>query len=62
MTTIVNTHDMNSVIEIGEKVVFIHEGRKLWEGSNSDIMHTTCSELNDFVFATSLAKKIKEQP
>lgn len=60
MTTIVNTHDMNSVIEIGEKVVFIHEGRKLWEGSNDEIMNTSCAELNDFVFATSLAKKLKE--
>jgi len=61
ITTIVNTHDMNSVIEIGEKVVFIHEGKKLWEGNNTEIMNTSCVELNDFVFATSLAKKIKEK-
>lgn len=62
ITTIVNTHDMNSVIEIGEKVVFLHEGKKLWEGSNKDIMHTSCTELNEFVFATSLAQKLKEHP
>ena len=60
ITTIVNTHDMNSVMEIGEKVVFIHEGKKLWEGSNNDILETTCKELKDFVFATKLAKKLKE--
>jgi len=59
MTTIVNTHDMNSVIEIGQKVVFISEGRKLWEGSNKDILTSDCEPLNDFVFASSLAKKIK---
>jgi len=61
MTTIINTHDMNSVMEIGEKIVFIHEGKNLWEGSNREIMTTTCTELNEFVFATSLAKKLKEQ-
>lgn len=60
ITTVVNTHDMNSVMEIGEKVVFIYEGRKLWEGSNSEILETNCKELNDFVFATNLAKKLKQ--
>ena len=59
ITTIVNTHDMNSVIEIGQKVVFISEGRKLWEGSNKDILTSDCEPLNDFVFASSLAKKVK---
>jgi phospholipid/cholesterol/gamma-HCH transport system ATP-binding protein len=59
MTTIINTHDMNSVIEIGEKVVFIHEGEKVWEGSKHEIMDTDCQELNDFVFATNLAKKLR---
>jgi phospholipid/cholesterol/gamma-HCH transport system ATP-binding protein len=59
ITTLINTHDMNSVIEIGEKVVFIFEGRKIWEGSNDDILHTDCKELNDFVFATNLAKKLR---
>lgn len=60
ITTIVNTHDMNSVMEIGDKVVFIFEGKKIWEGSNDEIMHTNCTELNDFVFATNLAKKLRE--
>lgn len=59
ITTIVNTHDMNSVLEIGDMVVFIYEGKKLWEGTNKEIMNTSCKELNDFVFATSLAQKLK---
>ncbi len=60
ITTVVNTHDMNSVMEIGEKVVFIFDGKKLWEGTNDEILETKCKELNDFVFATNLAKKLKE--
>ena len=57
MTTIVNTHDMNSVIEIGEKVIFIHEGVKCWEGTNKEILHSDNQILNDFVFANSLADR-----
>lgn len=60
ITTIVNTHDMNSVLEIGEKVIFIHEGKKLWEGTQKEIMETETRELNDFVFATTLAQKLKK--
>lgn len=59
MTTIVNTHDMNSVMEIGEKIVFISEGEKLWEGNKNEVLNSDCKPLNDFVFANSLAKKIK---
>lgn len=59
MTTIVNTHDMNSVIEIGEKIVFIHEGLKCWEGTNKEILNSDCKTLNDFVFANALAKQLK---
>jgi phospholipid/cholesterol/gamma-HCH transport system ATP-binding protein len=59
ITTIVNTHDMNSVMEIGEKVVFIHEGRKCWEGTKEDIFNSEDIYLNDFVFASNFAKKIK---
>jgi phospholipid/cholesterol/gamma-HCH transport system ATP-binding protein len=59
ITTIVNTHDMNSVMEIGQKVVFIYEGNKAWEGSNKDILHSENTDLNNFVFATNLAKKAK---
>jgi len=58
-TTIVNTHDMNSVMEIGDKVVFIYEGLKCWEGSKHDILAATNKYLNDFVFANNLAKQIK---
>ena len=59
MTTIVNTHDMNSVIEIGEKIVFSHEGLKCWERPNKEILSSDCETLNDFVFANSLAKQLK---
>ncbi len=59
-TTIVNTHDMNSVMKIGQKVVFIHEGRKCWEGSNEEILHSDCDTLNDFIFANALAKQLRD--
>jgi phospholipid/cholesterol/gamma-HCH transport system ATP-binding protein len=61
MTTIVNTHDMNSVLEIGEKVVFISEGIKYWEGSGSEVMHSDCQPLNDFIFASKMARQLKDQ-
>jgi phospholipid/cholesterol/gamma-HCH transport system ATP-binding protein len=60
ITTIVNTHDMNSVMEIGEKVVFISEGQICWEGNRTEILNSNCKLLNDFVFANALAKKLKE--
>lgn len=59
ITTIVNTHDMNSVLEIGEKVVFIYQGKAWWQGTSDDILHSDNHELNDFVFASSMAKKAK---
>lgn len=59
MTTIVNTHDMNSVMEIGAKVVFIANGLKCWEGTNREILHSDNQQLNDFIFANSLAKHVK---
>ncbi len=59
ITTIINTHDMNSVLEIGEKIVFIYEGHKWWEGSKYDILHADNRELNDFVFASAMAKRAK---
>ena len=61
ITTIVNTHDMNSVMEIGDKVVFIYKGKVTWEGSKDDIFQTNNQYLNDFVFASPLSKKIKSQ-
>lgn len=59
ITTVINTHDMNSVMEIGEKVIFIHEGHKAWEGTREEILDTNDENLNDFVFASNFAKKIK---
>lgn len=59
MTTIINTHDMNSVMEIGEKIIFISDGEKCWEGNNNEILNSDSEILNDFVFANSLAKKLR---
>ena len=59
MTTVINTHDMNSVMEIGQKIVYIYKGRKWWEGTKEDILHTDNRELNDFVFASAMAKRAK---
>lgn len=59
ITTIINTHDMNSVMEIGEKIVYIHEGNKWWEGTKDDILQADNKELNDFVFASAMAKRAK---
>jgi len=59
MTTIVNTHDMNSVMKIGEKIIFLSDGVKCWEGSNKEILYSDCTILNDFVFANALAKQLK---
>jgi phospholipid/cholesterol/gamma-HCH transport system ATP-binding protein len=59
MTTIINTHDMNSVMQIGEKIIFISEGVKKWEGNKNDILSSDCEPLNDFVFANALAKKLR---
>ena len=60
MTTIINTHDMNSVMGIGENIIFICDGRKEWQGSKDEIMSSTNERLNSFIFASDLAKKIKE--
>lgn len=60
MTTIVVSHDMNSVINIGDKVIFINEGIKEWEGTKEEVMNSDNEKLNDFVFASDLFKKIKE--
>ncbi len=59
ITTIINTHDMNSVMGIGEKIIYIHQGKKWWEGSSADILTSTNKELNEFVFASELAKAAK---
>lgn len=60
ITTIVVSHDMNSVINIGDHVIFLNEGIKEWEGSKSQVMDADNEKLNDFVFASDLFRKIKE--
>lgn len=59
MTTVINTHDMNSVIEIGDRVSFIYEGKLWWQGDKDTILISDNQKLNDFVFATQLTRKIK---
>lgn len=59
ITTVVNTHDMNSVLEIGDKISFIHKGKLWWEGDSSTILQSDNKELNDFVFATKLTRRLK---
>ena len=59
MTTVINTHDINSVLQIGQKIFYIHEGELWWEGNKDEIMHTENKELNDFVFATELTRRAK---
>lgn len=59
ITTIINTHDMNSVMEIGDHILFLHKGKKYWEGSNNDLMQATNKELNDFIFASKFLKELK---
>ena len=60
ITTIVNTHDMNTVLEVGDKILFLYRGEKWWEGNVNDILTTENKELNDFIFASRLAKNIKK--
>ncbi len=60
ITTVVNTHDMNSVMEIGDKVVFIYQGKKWWEGSSACILQADNPELNNFVFASNMTKMLKK--
>ena len=60
ITTVINTHDMNSVMEIGDHIGFIHKGHLVWEGNNKQIMDTDCQPLNNFVFANNLARQLKK--
>lgn len=61
ITTVVVTHDMNSVMGIGEHIIYLHQGHKLWEGSKKEILDTTVPELHDFVFANKLVREYKGQ-
>lgn len=58
-TTIVVTHDMNSVMGIGENIMFIYKGEKLWEGNRTDVIHSGVKELDDFVFANKIMLGMK---
>lgn len=60
ITTVVNTHDMNSVVEIGDNIAFINKGKLAWQGDKDSIISSDSSELNDFVFASQLFKKLKQ--
>jgi phospholipid/cholesterol/gamma-HCH transport system ATP-binding protein len=60
ITTIINSHDMNSVMEIGENIIFISKGEKAWQGTKEDIFHVDNEDLNNFVFASELYKKVKK--
>jgi phospholipid/cholesterol/gamma-HCH transport system ATP-binding protein len=60
ITTIINSHDMNSVMEIGENIIFIENGEKAWQGNNKDIFHVDNEALNGFVFASELYKQVKK--
>ena len=60
ITTIINTHDMNSVMGIGENILFIYQGRNEWHGNKDGVISSTNEKLNDLVFASELFKKVKE--
>ena len=59
ITTIVNTHDMNSVMEIGESIAYLHKGKLCWQGTKDDLINSQNKELNNFVFASKLFKRLK---
>lgn len=61
ITTVVVTHDMNSVMGIGENIIFLFDGKKEWEGSNKEIAHTDNQNLNDFVFASKFTQAAREK-
>ena len=61
MTTIINTHDMNSVMGIGDNIIYIYQGHKEWEGNKDQVFSATNKRLNDFIFASDLLKKVKKE-
>ena len=60
MTTIINTHDMNSVMGIGENILFLYNGRKEWQGNKDEVMTSSNELLNNFIFASDLFRKVKK--
>ena len=61
MTTVVITHDMNSVIEIGDNIIFIYEGKKWWEGNNKEIIKTDNKEVVEFVYASKFMQDLRSK-
>ena len=61
MTTVINTHDMNSVLGIGDSILFIYQGHKEWEGTKNDVFGATNQRLADFIFASDLLKEVKKE-
>ena len=59
ITTVINSHDMNSVIEIGENIIFLKEGIKLWQGNNKEILNSNNKEVEDFVYSSELVKRLR---
>lgn len=60
ITTVINTHDMNSVMEIGDKIIYMYQGNKEWEGNNKEIIFSKNQRLNDFIFASEFLKDAKD--
>ena len=60
ITTVINTHDMNSVMEIGEKIIFLESGEKKWEGTNKEIFNTDNKSISNFVYSSELLKKVRK--
>lgn len=60
ITTVINTHDMNSVMEIGDHIIYMYQGQKEWEGSNKEIIYSTNKRLNDFIFPSEFLRDVKE--
>ena len=58
--TVINSHDMNSILEIGDHIVFLKDGKMVWEGTKDTVYAETNAELNNFVFASNLFKKVKQ--
>ncbi|MBD2702509.1 ATP-binding cassette domain-containing protein [Spirosoma sp. BT702] len=60
ITTVVITHDMNSMMEIGEKIMFLHKGKKVWEGNSNSLIHSDVKELNEFINANKLIREMEK--
>ena len=59
ITTIINTHDMNSVMEIGENIILLHEGRIAWRGNKTEVLNSESQTLRDFIFASPFLQRLR---